>query len=586
MSAPSSEASRSLRDRIGGSTAITPVGYTVLSLLAGLTVVTREGLDGINDAPSLIWFVASLCASCGSGVLAYIFYLAIYRDRPSSAPAWVTLMVYAVIGLTYGALLLVIAPLFGLEGDYPLWQRLGGMALLSAIGGVAQAWYFDSRAQAALAREAMIEEAVQMEIAAVSQDELVKVFSSSVQPGITQALNVARQAVFAVGDQPELRRASSQALSLEDTGQITALLLETADATVRPLSATLRQVENARYPAPSFWNVQRNIIDREFFRPLLMTGLYVLLTLRVEFETFGPSAGGFMILTYAIGLWLGLSAGNILMREYPRQHRAIFITSALVVESLHFALMPVRSEYVPGSGTIQWAVLQVLSGLSLIYVISAISAFRHVEANQRSIFAERLEEDKISAMARSRLMVNMAHEMAQVLHGSVQSRLVASALELKRASDIGDWKGVEAALTEARKILDAPTVEVPIYVGTVSDEVTRKISLWESLCSISAEIQLKDDFTGTPLPRLVGRVVEEALSNSIRHGQASTIHVSVASESGSFVTVIVDDNGTGPQLGTPGGGSTFLDQVSGGHWSLKPTAFGTRLTVVLPTGPS
>jgi two-component sensor histidine kinase len=173
-----------------------------------------------------------------------------------------------------------------------------------------------------------------------------------------------------------------------------------------------------------------------------------------------------------------------------------------------------------------------------------------------------------------------------VLHGAVQSRLVASAVELKRASESGDWDGVDRALAQAREILSAPPVEVPMHVGSVSDEIARKVALWESICAITAEVQLTHDFSGTPVPRLVGRVVEEALSNSIRHGRASKIHVSVSSESGSFITIIVDDNGAGPQSGSSGGGTAFLDQVSGGNWSLKPTAFGTRLTVVMPTGPS
>lgn len=239
-----------------------------------------------------------------------------------------------------------------------------------------------------------------------------------------------------------------------------------------------------------------------------------------------------------------------------------------------------------GTGNLEAALWQILGGTALVIVVTGAAAMRHLQNQQQNVFSEKLSADKIAALAQSRLMVNMAHEMAQVLHGSMQSRLVATALELKRASAVGDWAAVDRALAEARNILASPPVEVPVTSGTVSDEVARKVALWESLCSISAEIQTQSDFTETPVPRLIGRVVEEALSNAIRHGQASKIHVSVTSDAPTFVTIIVDDNGSGPRPGRAGGGSAFLERVSGGHWSLKAISPGTRLTVVMPTGPS
>jgi signal transduction histidine kinase len=77
----------------------------------------------------------------------------------------------------------------------------------------------------------------------------------------------------------------------------------------------------------------------------------------------------------------------------------------------------------------------------------------------------------------------------------------------------------------------------------------------------------------------IGRIVEEAISNGIRHGKATSIHISVARLDGATVRLVVLDNGRGPQGGAPSLGSAYLQQASANRWSLTPEHQGCRLEV-------
>ena len=74
----------------------------------------------------------------------------------------------------------------------------------------------------------------------------------------------------------------------------------------------------------------------------------------------------------------------------------------------------------------------------------------------------------------------------------------------------------------------------------------------------------------------MGRVVEEGLTNAIRHGQATVIRVSVGVEAAG-VAVVVADDGVGPGAVTAGLGSALLDQATGGAWSLDRVGEWTEL---------
>jgi nitrate/nitrite-specific signal transduction histidine kinase len=83
------------------------------------------------------------------------------------------------------------------------------------------------------------------------------------------------------------------------------------------------------------------------------------------------------------------------------------------------------------------------------------------------------------------------------------------------------------------------------------------------------------------------RIVEQAILNSVIHGQASEVTISVTPRAGEKLELVIADNGTGKSVetGAPGFGSAVIDswcRVLNGSWSLQyPENGGAQLTAVL-----
>lgn len=67
-------------------------------------------------------------------------------------------------------------------------------------------------------------------------------------------------------------------------------------------------------------------------------------------------------------------------------------------------------------------------------------------------------------------------------------------------------------------------------------------------------------------------LVREAVANAVHHGEAETVHISITDTDGTR-TIRSDDDGKGPQAGSPGSGSQTLDSLTS-FWSLNPNEQG------------
>ena len=189
----------------------------------------------------------------------------------------------------------------------------------------------------------------------------------------------------------------------------------------------------------------------------------------------------------------------------------------------------------------------------------------------------------MQSIAASRHSAQLARESARILHGSVQTRLIACAVAIEHTSEAEDAEAFQAALHEAQQILQSPMRGEDIAEMTIADEVQRKVGLWAGLCSIDVAISPEVATLNGRVARDVGRVVEEGLSNAIRHGRAKAMSVRVGStgtDVADGVVVVVEDNGNGSGDGERGLGSSMLDGVSS-RWELSALEPGSRLRAVL-----
>ncbi len=191
-----------------------------------------------------------------------------------------------------------------------------------------------------------------------------------------------------------------------------------------------------------------------------------------------------------------------------------------------------------------------------------------------------VDEQTLDAIIANRELVRVSRELAQHVHGTLQSTLLATAFAIEQATRTNDGAAFERAVEEARIALQT----TPRLIATETDlraEVERRLDLWREFTDVDARIDVVGPVPPTVV-RQVGQALEEAISNAKKHGRARHLHVAVTQEPGAIRLQVADD-GSGPVAGPPGMGSAVFDEIAPGGWRLDPRADGgALLTIAVP----
>jgi signal transduction histidine kinase len=248
-----------------------------------------------------------------------------------------------------------------------------------------------------------------------------------------------------------------------------------------------------------------------------------------------------------------------------------------------------------------------------------------VAANAFAVLRRRVGEqdvalrDRVRDLDRTRALLARADERvrrdaAEVLHGRVQSRLLASQVRIERAIHLlaTDPGAATAELADVAAVLDDLRVNDVRFTSHQLHPPTIRISLMSALRSLiatfegsfavdvdlrtAAEVTALDDPTAgaldEPTRLVLYRVLEEALQNSYRHGRATSVHVDLSVLPGARIQLSVTDNGVGfsPDDFTIGLGVASLaarvEDQGGAWWISSSPGAGTTLTAVVPLPPA
>ncbi len=195
-------------------------------------------------------------------------------------------------------------------------------------------------------------------------------------------------------------------------------------------------------------------------------------------------------------------------------------------------------------------------------------------------------------------------EMADVLHNRVQSRLLAATLRLRRAEHMlaEDPAAATRFIEEVRRDLDTIREDDVREVSHLLHPAVVAIGLVPAIrrlakdlqgaaavrVSVTPELLAADDLAGSKVPEPVRlalyRLVEEATTNALKHGDATEIQVQAEVTPRGDVVVTVSDNGCGfdptdVQMGLGLLGVEGRMSQHGGHCEIR-SAPGTGATVV------
>lgn len=241
---------------------------------------------------------------------------------------------------------------------------------------------------------------------------------------------------------------------------------------------------------------------------------------------------------------------------------------------------------------------------------NAFAVLRRRVSEQDAALRERVRDlDRTRALL-ARADERVRREAAEVLHGRVQSRLLASQVRIERAVALvaTDPAAAQRELAEVVSVLDDLRVNDVRFTSHQLHPPTIRISLLSALRSLIAtfegsfavDVELKsspevaalDDPTAGVLDeatRLVFyRVLEEALQNAYRHGRATEVRAELTVVTGARLQLRVSDNGIGfsPDAFTMGLGVASLaarvEDQGGAWWISSAPGTGTTLTAIVP----
>jgi signal transduction histidine kinase len=253
------------------------------------------------------------------------------------------------------------------------------------------------------------------------------------------------------------------------------------------------------------------------------------------------------------------------------------------------------------------------------FVLAAISAgigiwsvFSRRNARNRARAAEReAVHVEVAVRALEQEEVRVRRAVAEGLHGTLQQKLVLVEARLAHvqqhveageadARDAGDLRWVRAELDEAREI-DVREMSRLLYperlelglvpavralLGRIPASIATRLAVSPALRS------LDDPVAGslTTAERLLAaRVVEEGVTNSLKHGPATSIAVALDAVDGALVITVENDGELydAALAGTASGTARLGHRVAliGGTLTLSPgTSRGARLEARLPLG--
>ena len=569
----------SVAHRLGGRWALSLVGFVIVALgiVASIFVGEESATRSLGEAAQ--WFVVCLVGIAVYGLLLLIFdRWTPYRDRcttPIPLPTLVigTVVIGTVIALSLG----LSAEWMGLESAQTLPLRIAGLVLIGSGFGWGLTLLLDEIDRSRQARTRLIERQVSAELASLQQTLLIEELRHELQGEVDARLREAQEDLA--------RRLHELTVTPEGVASTdTSLALRTlAEETVRPLSTQLWSTAARQYPRIKWSRVLVNTIRHEPLRPVLLAVVHVLGTALQTINRFGTTSGLLMLAMTVLTIFIVCLPANALMRRYPAWHGRIFVVAVVILEAQIVPSVLWRESLVPGSGTVAWAITQVVAGVLIILLTSGFGSWQQQRRATQRMYLQDLDQELVITLARSRAVAELARELSRTLHGTVQSKIVACAMVSEQAIESGNVEQLKDALEQAQRVLVSSREQEKAPVGAVA-EVRRKVALWDELCAIDVQIDAGIDHS-TGSGERVGRVVEEGLANAIRHGGATAISVTLKSVDGGIRIVIDDDGGGPPATPVPGLGSTVLDQATGGRWSLTALPRGARLEAIVSPRP-
>jgi two-component system sensor histidine kinase UhpB len=157
----------------------------------------------------------------------------------------------------------------------------------------------------------------------------------------------------------------------------------------------------------------------------------------------------------------------------------------------------------------------------------------------------------LQAEERAELARNLHDEIGPLLFAvDVAAAAVARLAEIRRTAEIPAqvWSIHDAVARMQRHVRVILGRLRPITAIGLKAALDRLAAFWRSRCpgvDLIVAVAVQEDRIGEDLRETIYRIVQEGVSNAIRHGRSSRVEIRVGHEDDEEIRVTVRDNGTG-----------------------------------------
>ena len=562
-----------LSDRIPHEGRPTWLGFAINCLVATFSMTGEFLTGGMGTSfPRALLFLAGILA--GAAVWLVLLRAILARTRRLTAIGLIALLIVSGLVLTIALNSDAYRHAVGIpSSSWSLWVSLLVYCVtlpwwVISLELLLSTWRRIRRDRHQLLREAQARSTISAE-----QAQLIDEVRSQVRSEVHALLSPAARHL-----DDQLRREHDLSLS-SARESIATVLHDTAREQVRSLSHDLHHLAHQSAATVKSRHLISTIVHTARFYPLPVTMLFLLIETEVYFTTYTPLMASLLLLIGVAYIVTVMPWANSLMRKHSQHHMGIYL-STLVVMQLPLVLRPLADpDWTNNPMAFGTLILDAAFGTLFILVLSGLGSWRgnalaRLEGEQR-----RLERERQEQIHRRRVTADVVTEASRALHGSVQTKLTAAALALTLGGDHADDATILRSLEQARQALldPLPSDAASLHSGRTMrqglHDVTRP---WVGLCDI--------DTTGCPDHHLAAHsctlIVEEAVTNAVRHGKARHISIQVADSAESLLLRVIDD-GYVTESTSPGLGSQIIDQLAT-TWSREDHAgHGTTLRAVI-----
>jgi two-component sensor histidine kinase len=310
-------------------------------------------------------------------------------------------------------------------------------------------------------------------------------------------------------------------------------------------------------PYINFYSITEFLISY----PILVVAVFIFSHLIVKTQsehslsTFRNSA--FLILLTGLLPFIFNSVGQAIYHD-PQTQFPIYIT-ALILPLTYFLTMEL---------------LQVLRP-------SALNLIRRDELK-----ASETLQNKVRDVVRDEFSQNLSHEWALFIHGKILTRLAATSLKLGAAASTDDRETFNETVKNLQSLLVNPDLGFDEESVDLQSEVASRLDPWRGLLGVTLMIDDEIATIRNSRVRDIGQVIEELISNSIRHGRSGKIDLKLMRAGNGQIEITAVDDATIPppeSISKYGLGTRIFNLASDGRWSItrvgSSTVFNLRMSI-------